>query len=290
MQSFYRHRADVLPSFIVLVFFTLQMSAYFLISDWRLLVWVAVMLLLCSASPGAISHNHHHSATFRYSWMNRCYEVMLFLETGITPYAWTIHHNIGHHRYYLEPSLDPSKWQNRDGTVMSRFKYDLLNACLIYPEIFRIGRAHPRLLKRFLLWSAVSLAALAILVAWHPLAGVILFVAPMPVMYVGLLDNTYQQHSALDMADHLTASRNTTHPLYNAISWNLGYHTTHHLFPGLHWSRLPERHVLLRERIPDGLVCHSLFLSACQGLSSGSPEVLPTVQTVTHNKIMPSVS
>ena len=79
-------------------------------------------------------------------------------------------------------------------------------------------------------------------IAMDPLKALVLFVLPMPIMYLGLLDNTYMQHSDLDTSSHFTASRNTTSRLYNLISWNLGYHTAHHLKPHVHWSRLPALH------------------------------------------------
>src|SRR5690554_2319596 len=93
-MAIYRHRADILPSLIVIAVFTLQLWAVFTLESTTALLAVAAGLLLFSACPGSISHNHHHTMTFRYRWMNRIYEVILFLETGVPPFAWTLHHNI----------------------------------------------------------------------------------------------------------------------------------------------------------------------------------------------------
>ena len=37
---------------------------------------------------------------------------------------------------------------------------------------------------------------------------------------------------------------------YNIFTGNLGYHTAHHVKPGLHWSMLPEFHKSIEDKIP----------------------------------------
>lgn len=263
MRQIYRHPADRLPSVIVLLFFGVQLATFFLAESLWTVAAVMAVLLSLSALPGSIAHNHHHVPTFLSPWLNRGYEVILFLETGITPYSWTIHHNIGHHKDYLDQDRDPANWRLPDGSVMSRVRYDVVGALRIYPEILRIGRDYPELFRRWKVWSTVSLLVLCVFVVLDPLKALVLFVLPMPVMYLGLLDNTYMQHSDLDTSSHFTASRNTTNRLYNLISWNLGYHTAHHLKPHVHWSRLPALDEEIRHRMPEGVRCESVLLSAC---------------------------
>lgn len=263
MDAVFRHRIDAIPVAIVFAVLCFQLWAITHLQNITSLLIAAATLLLFSACPGSISHNHHHCMTFRYGWMNRVYEVILFLQTGIPPFAWTLHHNLGHHKHYLDPALDPAAWQESDGRVMNRIKYDFYNAARVYPEIVRIGGSRPKLLKRFLIWTAICLAILGALL-WHaPLATLVVIILPMPIMLVGLLDNTYQQHQGLDMRTDATASRNTTNRFYNLVSWNLGYHTAHHKHPSVHWSKLPKLHQQMRNSIPDELVCDSVFLSAC---------------------------
>lgn len=263
MPRLYRFREDIIPSLIVLGIFTIQLCTFFFVESLWAVAGVMLGLLAISAMPGSISHNHHHVPTFRSTWLNRPYEMILFLETGVLPFAWTLHHNLGHHKDYLDQEKDPANWLLADGRVMSRVRYDVVGALRIYPEIFRIGRDFPVLFRRFKLWSAVALALLGVFVLLDPAKALVLFIAPIPAMYLGLMDNTYMQHSDLDTSSELTASRNTTSRLYNFISWNLGYHTAHHMKPNVHWSRLPALYARLEAQIPDGVKCDSVLLSAC---------------------------
>lgn len=262
-MGIWRKQADILPSSIVLVWFSVQLGLFFTLQSLPALFAAMLFFLAVSACPGSISHNHHHYPTFRYAWMNRGYELILFLQTGVPPFAWTLHHNLGHHKLYRDQEHDPSGWLNPDGTVMNRVRYDIYNAARVYPEIAAIGRSRPKLYRRFKFWAAVSLSLLALLLLINPLNALILFILPMPIMLLGLLDNTYQQHKGLDTRSDYTASRNTTSKLYNLISWNLGYHTAHHMKPSLHWSELPTFHEEIRQRIPTQLICNSIMLSAC---------------------------
>ena len=253
-MSILKYRAD-LPAVGVVLGVALAQAAIFFLVESHLAAagWVALLLAI-QVSSGAICHNHHHVNTFRHRWLNRLYEVVLYLQTGTSPYSWTIHHNIGHHGHYLDQDQDPAPWLRRDGTMMHRLEYDLINAARIYPEIMRIGRDHPvvyRKFKRMFVLANIPLLALAML---DPVRTLIVFVIPMLLLLVILLDNTWGQHAGTGTDNHYEASRNVELPLYNLTSWNLGYHTAHHLLPGLHWSQLPELHERIRHRIPEELI------------------------------------
>ncbi|HET8731501.1 MAG TPA: fatty acid desaturase [Moraxellaceae bacterium] len=258
-MSLYRHRADIPASLLVLAVFCVQMWAFVAIHDPMHLAALVALLMVVQVSCGAVCHNHHHVNLFTRPVLNRAIEVVMYLQTGTSPLSWTLHHNIGHHGDYLDQEKDPSRWQETDGRTMSRLKYDLLNAFLIYPEIWTIGRRHPVLFARFRRWLWISNAVLLALVIVNPVSTLIVFVVPMALMLIVLLDNTYQQHSGLSTAHHYLASRNVEHPLYNLTSWNLGFHTAHHMYPGIHWSHLPALHARIRAKIPPALISQDLL-------------------------------
>lgn len=258
-MPWFRHRTDIPAAVLVFAVFAVQLWAFFSVHNPLVLAGIVALLMLVQVSCGAVCHNHHHVNTFTRAWANRLIEVVMYLQTGTSPFSWTIHHNIGHHHDYLDQSRDPSRWQEADGRTMHRLKYDFCNAALIYPEIWKIGRRYPALFARFKRWLLISNLALLGFVLIDPVNALIVFAAPMVIMLVVLLDNTYQQHSGLDTGSHYTASRNVEHWLYNLTSWNLGYHTAHHIHPGVHWSELPALHERMRARIPAVLISQKVL-------------------------------
>lgn len=249
-----KYRADAPAVALVAAVMTAQLSIFFLVENHLAAAGWLALLLMVQVSSGAICHNHHHVNTFRPRWLNRLYEVILYLQTGTSPFSWTLHHNIGHHGHYLEPEKDPASWLNKDGSMMNRLRFDLLNAAMIYPEIMRIGRDHPELYRRFKRMFVLANIPLTLFLLIDPVRALMVFVVPMLLLLVILLDNTWGQHAGTELDDHYVASRNIELPLYNISSWNLGYHTAHHLLPGIHWSQLPELHARIRHRIPPHLI------------------------------------
>ncbi|MFZ5757300.1 MAG: fatty acid desaturase family protein [Pseudomonadota bacterium] len=267
--ALFRHRADIPAALFVLAVFALQLTVFFLVEDPVDAIGWVVLLMLAQVSCGAICHNHHHVNIFTWRPLNRALEVVMYLQTGTSPFSWTIHHNIGHHHEYLDPQRDPSAWLHADGRPMSRIYYDLVNAAQIYPKIWNIGRQHPVLFTRFKRWFLISNLVLLGFFLVDPLMTLIVFIVPMLILLVLLLDNTFLQHSGLALDDHLVASRSVENRLYNLTSWNLGYHVAHHMQPGIHWTELPALHARIRAQIPPHLITTSLF-----GLPSAAERAL----------------
>ena len=70
---------------------------------------------------------------------------------------------------------------------------------------------------------------LAILIAYNPLSGVLIFLLPMITGIILTVYATYYHHTGLESQDPYKASHNIMQPWYNLLTGNLGYHTAHHI-------------------------------------------------------------
>jgi fatty acid desaturase len=249
-----KFRADRAPVVLVLGLFAVQLAAWAWLSlPLAVLAGLLLLPLLCSAA--IYNHHQQHHNAFNSAVLNRAFETILGTQTLITSYAWVLHHNYGHHPNYMNQppeteNEDESRWARRDGSVMGKIEYTL-NLLLRAPyDALRVGLKRPRVLVRFALmtipWLALQLLLLW-LNPWNYLA-VILLPAFCMLLYVYYL--THEHHSGLYTKNPYEASRNRIGRLYNLRTFNLGYHTAHHVSPYIHWSLLPEYHRLIADRIP----------------------------------------
>ena len=214
-------------------------SAIFAAIDDPGRVALAVLLLFpFQLNFAGMCHNHHHRNTFRHPVANRVFEVAMFFQLGMLPYGYTLHHNIGHHRHYLDQAIDSNRWRRADGGVMGAWEFAGRLSLAMYPTVWRIGRGHPRVFRKFLRMTAVCAALLAGMVAIAPLNAFLVFVLPLPFALLLQAQATYWQHAGLAADEPLHASRSFVDRGYNLRTLNLGYHAAHHLRPGLHWSKL----------------------------------------------------
>ncbi|HEY6878329.1 MAG TPA: fatty acid desaturase [Polyangiales bacterium] len=264
MQLF-KYPEDRLPVLVAAGLTALDFTVYFHVdSPWLL----GAYWLLMVAPKGVLSawnHHHQHVPTFRFTALNRLLELSYALHTGMTTNAWVLHHVLGHHQNFLDQSKDESRWKHRDGRTMGVVEYTLEVALTAYPRAFRVSRRFPAHQRRFLLYTALTLLLVGTLIAYRPLAGILLFALPMFCSLLWTAWATYDQHSGLDTEDQFQASYNNLNKIYNRLTGNLGYHTAHHHRQGVHWSRLPELHAKIEHRIPAHLYRKSTFSGVMPG-------------------------
>ncbi len=249
-----KYKADRIPVAIFFAVTLIDFSLFFAVDSLWVIGAYFVAMVPIKALISAWNHHHQHVPMFHAKPLNRVLEMSFALTTGATTHAWTLHHVHGHHKNYLDQDLDESRWRRRTGETYSFVPYALITAATAYPRAFGVGKHHPRLQRAFVGYGLLTLAIIAALVAYRPVAGLILFVLSPIISLIITVAATYLHHSGLDTDDHMAASRNYMGRFRNLLTGNLGYHTAHHYRQGLHWSKLPELHETIAHKIPSEYV------------------------------------
>ncbi|MBA3772886.1 MAG: fatty acid desaturase [Ramlibacter sp.] len=253
MSKIFRTPVDVWPTLLVTSLFVVLLLLYYYVHNIWLMATCSALLLPARLSVVAYNHNHIHNLTFASSALNRLFEVVMFFQTGTTPFSGTLNHIVGHHACYFEPSSDTLNTRRSDGSHLGRHEFSLRSALWHYPSCITHSRGKSKLRAKFIIYTVLCALLLGALVAYDPTAALIVFVVPMLIMLYLLKWAAYAHHSGLPMGDDFTASRTHTGKFYNWLTWNAGYHAAHHFRQTLHWSKLPNYHAELADKIPTEL-------------------------------------
>ncbi len=228
-------------------------------------IGIPLLTLFCllTISDAVISHNHNHVPIFRNRWANLGIGCVISLFYGFPSFAWIPTHNKNHHALNNRPG---------DHSITTRplRRVGLLGA-LLYPTV--TSATQTRLIRpflshcwqhnRFLFWRAIAEYAVFIgvmvalfVIDWRK--ALLLAVLPQQVALFFIQHFNYIQHIETDSLSKYEHSRNFTGRLLNAVLFNNGYHTIHHMKPGLHWSRTPQAHAKIAHEIPARLLQENL--------------------------------
>ena len=127
--------------------------------------------------------------------------------------------------------------------------YTWVIATTAYYRIWIVWKRHRKIQRYFLYMCLIQFFLLSVLIYFQPLQWIVLFLIPMITGIFVTAHVTYEHHTGLEDEDHLKSSYNITDPLYNFFTWNLGYHTAHHMRWSLHWSKIPEFHATIADKI-----------------------------------------
>jgi fatty acid desaturase len=246
----FKHPEDRLPVSLAAGLTLIDFALYLSVESPWLLVGYWLLTVVPKGTIGAWSHHHQHVPTFRLTFLNRALELCHALHSGITTNLWLLHHVLGHHVNYLDQTKDESRWRRRNGSTMGALAYTFSVAGTAYIRGFRVGLRYPRHLRAFVIYGVLALAVAAALLYARPLQGLFVFVLPMITSLLFVSWVTHDHHAGLDTQDPYEASMNTLNRRFNFLTGNLGFHTAHHLRPGVHWSNLPALHRDLAHKIP----------------------------------------
>ena len=259
MVSVFKYQEDKVPVLVLTFLTLLDFVLYFSVNQtWVLALYWAVMIVP-KGKACAWNHHHQHVFTFNSVLPNRLLELSYALHTGATTHLWLLHHVLGHHKSYLDQTLDESRWRRKDGTTMGQIEYTLSVALTSFYRAYQVGKRHPKAQRTFLTFTTLTFAFVGLLAWYRFVPALLLFVLPMISGLILTSWATYVHHSGLDADDPFLASRNNINPAYNLFTGNLGYHTAHHHRQGVHWSRLPELHEQIKDKIPAELIRSAAF-------------------------------
>jgi fatty acid desaturase len=211
-----------------------------------------LLVLICFASffGAVITHNTVHCPIFEQRWLNRVFQLVLTLTYGHPVSSFVPGHNLSHH-VHTQTQKDVMR------TNKMRFRWNLLNGLFFMfrmaPDIMRADTRYMTAMRsRKPAWFRQMLAEYAILygiyavLLWIDWKAFLVFVY-LPHRYAGwgIITMNLLQHDGCDAESEYNHSRNFVGKLVNWFTFNNGYHTVHHMKPGLHWSLLPQAHARL---------------------------------------------
>lgn len=210
-----------------------------------------------------VNHNHQHHPTFAPPALNQAFGVLLTWSIGQPASAIIPMHNLNHHVHnnHMEDHVRAS---------IVRFRWNLLNL-LAFPIVALAGyarvksrmmrawrRLRPDLHRRLVFERLALCPVLAAMLAARPLDTLLYVAAPWVFGQWGILAINHLQHDGCDPDSEYAHARDFTGRFLNWWTFNNGYHTAHHLRPDVHWSRLPELHASIRDRLDPRLERRSL--------------------------------
>lgn len=228
------------------------------------LVFVGSLALCFTAC--VINHNHQHFPVFVPALANRVFGVLLSLATGQPAKAIVAMHLGNHHAYtsgehdHVRASIVRSRW-NLLNLVTFPFIAVARFARVKTSELARWRSARPQEYRQLALerWVLYPLLAAALVV--RPLDTLAFLLLPYVVAQWGIIAINLVQHDGCDPTSRFNHSRNHVGGTLNWFLFSNGYHTAHHLLPGLHWSELPRLHEQIAGNIHPRLVSRSLAVS-----------------------------
>jgi len=219
--------------------------------------WLYPVYLFLSVAVTVIAHNHNHLPIFRNSTLNSLTDYWLTVFYGFPAFAWIPTHNKNHHAL-----------NNKEGDYTITYRLTENNHLLMllfYPTMSSYYQQKP--IRDYLkqLWATdrkkfwlsafqyVALAlwiGIALFIDWKK--AIFFVIIPQQFGLFSVLVFNYVQHVHADEESPVNHSRNFTGFL-NVMLFNNGYHTIHHDKSGTHWSKAPELHAAIADKIDPSL-------------------------------------
>ncbi len=252
-----RYAADVRSLGFTALFFALVAFQWLVSSHWALtpasgLAQAGLWLFtLHMGFVGAVNtHNMVHTPPFRSDALNAAYRLVVTLWYGQPVSLFVPVHNHSHHKH-VQSRRDITRTTKVNHSVPllnlidgTRWGHAAFQTCQSYFSAQK-GRGRP-IWRQLQAELAVLLPAYAALLVIDPPRFVAFVLLPHVFGQFAIKAINFLQHDGCDYdATGFNHSRNFTGRWFNWWFLNNGFHTIHHIRPGLHWSVLPEAHAAL---------------------------------------------
>ncbi len=243
-----RYRADIKTLIFVAIYFGL-VAVQWIYSPRELALAIPLLILTCWFSFfGAVAtHNTVHSPVWKSRTMNRLFQVVLTLTYGHPVSAYVPGHNLSHHKYtqsrkdVMRTSKVRFRWNLLNGLFfMSRVGKDIFFADMRYFKA--MYRRNPPWFRQMMFEAIVFIASMGALVALDWRKFLVYVLIPHQYAAWGIITMNLLQHDGCDENSEYNHSRNFVGKVVNWFTYNNGFHTIHHMEPGLHWSLAPAEH------------------------------------------------
>jgi beta-carotene hydroxylase len=234
------------------------------------LFWLSAYFAL---SCGVIAHNHNHSPTFHGKRANEIFGYVISIFYGYPTFAWIPTHNLNHHKFV-----------NRAGDATITWRHSKKNSFLVvltYPFVSSYYQSEPtaefirnaklknrklygRIQRQYMIWGGAHVALLTLAIALHGWRqGLVLWslVCLVPAIFAlwTIMVFNYVQHIHTDPWSEHNHSRSFTGRVVNFFLFNNGLHAAHHEQAGAHWTKLPELHAKIADKIDPRLLHRSMW-------------------------------
>ncbi len=243
-----RYRADVRTLLFVATYFGLVAAQWVLSPmSWALAVPLYILTCWFSFFGAVATHNAIHSPVFKSRGVNRVFQIILTMTYGNPVSSFVPGHNLSHHKH-TQSRRDVMR------TTKVRYRWNLLNGLLfiahVAPSIMRgdnrylkaMRQRNPAWARQFMIEFVILHAAYLGLAILDWKKALIFVFLPHKYAAWGIITMNLLQHDGCDQESEYNHSRNFVGKAVNWFTYNNGFHTIHHMEPGLHWSLLPAEH------------------------------------------------
>jgi len=254
-----RHPADARPTATVLVAVALLLSPHFVaVPGWIVPLWVAFTVVLCCCCH-VVVHNHSHRPMFDSNAANYAFNLIASISRGHCVSDILLPHNLNHHR----EQGGPDDWiapaiAGQGPPLVRLFHFTYRASWNMVTKRRGMGETGRRMLpepfRTSIRWEKKLLPAVVVLSLLHDWRTALLFQGiPWAASLGWLVVINLFQHDGCDPSTKYAHSRNFVGRFTNWLFFNNGYHTVHHLYPGMHWTDTPMAHAKIAGRIPERL-------------------------------------